>query len=107
MGWFAYPSEKLTGSKMHETKSCRQVCHKHQGKVALCSKDWCVQVYKGRLKSTGEEVALKVQRPGIGEQICIDMVLLRRLMMTVDATLPKLRLPLQVLLFLRKACPVA
>ncbi|CAL5221960.1 g4241 [Coccomyxa viridis] len=54
------------------------------------------QVYKGRLKSTGEEVALKVQRPGIGEQICIDMVLLRRLMMTVDSTLPKLRLPIQI-----------
>lgn len=54
-------------------------------------------MYKGRLKSTGEEVALKVQRPGIGEQICIDMVLLRRLMMTVDSTLPKLRLPIQVL----------
>ena len=69
--------------------------------------DQCVQVYKGRLKSTGEEVALKVQRPGIGEQICIDMVLLRRLMMTVDATLPKLRLPLQVLLFLQKAYTVA
>lgn len=60
-----------------------------------------VQVYKGRLKSTGEEVALKVQRPGIGEQICIDMVLLRRLMMTVDSTLPKLRLPIQVLICLR------
>ena len=61
----------------------------------------CMQVYKGRLKSTGEEVALKVQRPGIGEQICIDMVLLRRLMMTVDSTLPKLRLPIQVLICLR------
>ena len=60
-----------------------------------------MQVYKGRLKSTGEEVALKVQRPGIGEQICIDMVLLRRLMMTVDSTLPKLRLPIQVLICLR------
>ena len=46
-----------------------------------------------------------MQRPGIGEQICIDMVLLRRLMMTVDATLPKLRLPIQVLLFLQKAMP--
>lgn len=54
------------------------------------------QVYRGRLRSTGEEVALKVQRPGIGEQICIDMVLLRRLMLAVDSTLPKLKLPLQV-----------
>ena len=55
-----------------------------------------VQVYRGRLRSTGEEVALKVQRPGIGEQICLDMVLLRRLMMAVDTTLPKLKLPIQV-----------
>ena len=55
-----------------------------------------LQVYRGRLRSTGEEVALKVQRPGIGEQICIDMVLLRRLMMAVDATLPRLKLPIQV-----------
>ena len=56
----------------------------------------CLQVYKGKLMSTGEEVALKVQRPGIGEQICVDMVLLRRLMMAVDTTLPRLKLPLQV-----------
>ena len=55
-----------------------------------------LQVYRGKLRSTGEEVALKVQRPGIGEQICVDMVLLRRLMMAVDATLPRLKLPIQV-----------
>ena len=56
----------------------------------------CPQVYRGKLRSTGEEVALKVQRPGIGEQICVDMVLLRRLMMAVDTTLPRLKLPIQV-----------
>ena len=55
-----------------------------------------LQVYRGKLRSTGEEVALKVQRPGIGEQICVDMVLLRRLMMAVDTTLPRLKLPIQV-----------
>ncbi|EIE23034.1 ABC1-domain-containing protein [Coccomyxa subellipsoidea C-169] len=54
------------------------------------------QVYRGRLRSTGEEVALKVQRPGIGENIAIDMVLLRRLMTAFDASLPRLKLPLQV-----------
>ena len=59
----------------------------------------CLQVYRGKLRSTGEEVALKVQRPGIGEQICIDMVLLRRLMMAVDTTLPRLKLPIQVRLY--------
>lgn len=48
------------------------------------------------MRSTGEEVALKVQRPGIGENIAIDMVLLRRLMSAFDASLPRLRLPIQV-----------
>lgn len=31
------------------------------------------QVYKGVLRSTGETVAVKVQRPGIGENIAIDV----------------------------------
>ena len=44
------------------------------------------QVYRGRLK-TGEEVAVKVQRPGIGENIAFDMILLRRLMTVVDRSL--------------------
>ena len=44
------------------------------------------QVYKGVLRSTGEQVAIKVQRPGIGEAIAVDMVLLRRLMGLVDTT---------------------
>lgn len=43
------------------------------------------QVYRGVLRSTGEEVAVKVQRPGIGEGIAVDMVLLRRLVAAVDA----------------------
>ena len=38
---------------------------------------------------------MKVQRPGIGENIAIDMVLLRRLMAAFDAALPRLRLPIQ------------
>lgn len=44
------------------------------------------QVYKGKLK-TGEDVAVKVQRPGIGENIALDMILLRRLMAVVDKRL--------------------
>jgi len=44
------------------------------------------QVYKGVLRSTGEQVAIKVQRPGIGEAIALDMVLLRRLMKVVDTS---------------------
>ena len=47
------------------------------------------QVYRGRLRSTGEEVAVKVQRPGIGENIAIDMVLLRRLVAVVDDNIPQ------------------
>mmetsp|Transcript_24441 Transcript_24441/g.47860 ORF Transcript_24441/g.47860 Transcript_24441/m.47860 type:complete len:820 (+) Transcript_24441:50-2509(+) len=41
------------------------------------------QVYRGRLKS-GQDVAIKVQRPDISEGIAIDMLLLRRLILWVD-----------------------
>eukprot|EP00955_Chlamydomonas_euryale_P001019 11891-Chlamydomonas_euryale.AAC.1 len=51
------------------------------------------QVYKGRLHS-GEWVAIKVQRPSIGESIAIDMLLLRRLMGVVDANVAALSQPL-------------
>jgi predicted unusual protein kinase regulating ubiquinone biosynthesis (AarF/ABC1/UbiB family) len=52
------------------------------------------QVYKGVLRSTGEAVAVKVQRPGIGEAIAVDMVLLRRLMGAVDRYVTILSQPL-------------
>lgn len=52
------------------------------------------QVYKARLRSTGEEVAVKVQRPGIGENIAIDMVLLRRLVAAIDKNVPQISQPL-------------
>ena len=51
---------------------------------------WSVQVFRGRLRESGEEVAVKVQRPGIGEAIAVDMVLLRRFIMLVDRLLPSL-----------------
>jgi len=35
------------------------------------------QVYKGRLRSNGQQVAVKVQRPGCEEQIGIDLFILR------------------------------
>jgi aarF domain-containing kinase len=35
------------------------------------------QVYKGRLRSTGEVVAVKVQRPGVLEEISRDLYVLR------------------------------
>ena len=38
------------------------------------------QVYKATLAATGETVAVKVQRPGIGDSIAIDMLLLRQLL---------------------------
>jgi predicted unusual protein kinase regulating ubiquinone biosynthesis (AarF/ABC1/UbiB family) len=52
------------------------------------------QVYRGVLRSTGEEVAVKVQRPGIGESIAVDMVLLRRLIAAVDAHVAIIQQPL-------------
>jgi len=57
------------------------------------------QVYRGRLASTGEEVAVKVQRPQIGEAIASDMVLLRRFIKNLDQAMPRLTdLPIQPLL---------
>lgn len=50
-------------------------------------------MYKARLRSTGEVVAVKVQRPGIGENIAVDMVLLRRLVAVVDNNIPQARAP--------------
>lgn len=48
------------------------------------------QVYKGRLH-TGEVVAVKVQRPGIADNIAVDMLLLRRLMKIVDQNTSEVR----------------
>ncbi|GIL77467.1 hypothetical protein Vretimale_2971 [Volvox reticuliferus] len=47
------------------------------------------QVYRARLRD-GTDVAVKVQRPNIGESIAVDMLLLRRLMAVVDQRLPQL-----------------
>jgi predicted unusual protein kinase regulating ubiquinone biosynthesis (AarF/ABC1/UbiB family) len=52
------------------------------------------QVYKGVLRATGEAVAVKVQRPGIGESIAVDMVLLRRLIRAVDTHVAAVQQPL-------------
>ncbi len=46
-------------------------------------------MYRGRLKD-GTPIAVKVQRPSIGESIAVDMLLLRRLMAVVDKQLPQL-----------------
>jgi predicted unusual protein kinase regulating ubiquinone biosynthesis (AarF/ABC1/UbiB family) len=43
------------------------------------------QVYKARLRSTGEEVAVKVQRPGIEEAVGLDFYLVRILASFVDS----------------------
>ncbi|GBG89523.1 hypothetical protein CBR_g49313 [Chara braunii] len=45
------------------------------------------QVYKGRLRSNGALVAIKVQRPGIGESIAMDMFLVRKAAAWIDANL--------------------
>ncbi len=49
------------------------------------------QVYKGKLKSTGEEVAVKVQRPDLREGITIDLYILRRLAGWVQRTFKRVR----------------
>jgi predicted unusual protein kinase regulating ubiquinone biosynthesis (AarF/ABC1/UbiB family) len=38
-----------------------------------------VQVYRGRLRVGGREVAVKVQRPGVRESIALDIYILRAL----------------------------
>jgi predicted unusual protein kinase regulating ubiquinone biosynthesis (AarF/ABC1/UbiB family) len=48
------------------------------------------QVYKGRLK-TGEEVAVKVQRPDLREIITIDLYILRRLAAWVQRSVKRVR----------------
>ena len=48
------------------------------------------QVYRGTLASTGEEVAIKVQRPGIASSLAMDMLLLRRFAGALDAGAPAL-----------------
>lgn len=52
------------------------------------------QVYKATLAATGETVAVKVQRPGIGDSIAIDMLLLRQLLDVVDKNQDFLAQPL-------------
>merc|ERR1719507_1018685 len=37
------------------------------------------QVYRGKLRHTGEEVAVKVQRPGLRSRLCVDMYIFRQL----------------------------
>jgi len=48
------------------------------------------QVYKGRLK-TGEEVAIKVQRPDLRERITIDLYILRKLAAWVQRNVKRVR----------------
>lgn len=54
---------------------CRGACiqWKTKGNFQEQKRCACQQVYKGVLRSTGEAVAVKVQRPGIGENIAIDV----------------------------------
>ncbi|MGP1373494.1 MAG: ABC1 kinase family protein [Almyronema sp.] len=48
------------------------------------------QVYKGRLK-TGETVAIKVQRPGLAQQIALDLYILRQLAKLTDKYVSRVR----------------
>ncbi len=48
------------------------------------------QVYKGRLK-TGEAVAIKVQRPGLAQQIAVDLYILRQISKLADKYVSRVR----------------
>ncbi|MEM6423585.1 MAG: AarF/ABC1/UbiB kinase family protein [Cyanobacteria bacterium P01_D01_bin.128] len=48
------------------------------------------QVYRGRLKS-GEEVAVKVQRPGLAQQITLDIYILRQIAQLANRFVPQIR----------------
>lgn len=48
------------------------------------------QVYKVKLKATGEELALKVQRPDILDTVSLDLCLLRKIAITLKK-LPQFR----------------
>ncbi|MEO0532969.1 MAG: AarF/ABC1/UbiB kinase family protein [Cyanobacteria bacterium P01_A01_bin.123] len=48
------------------------------------------QVYRGRLK-TGEEVAVKVQRPGLAQRITLDIYILRQLARLATRLIPQVR----------------
>jgi aarF domain-containing kinase len=51
------------------------------------------QVYRGRLKPEfgGREVAVKVQRPDVLEQVCLDLYLMRQAAEAISA-LPEVRI---------------
>lgn len=55
------------------------------------------QVYKARLRETGEVVAVKVQRPGVLEGICLDLYILR-LMAGASQRLPNVHSDLEAVL---------
>ena len=44
------------------------------------------QVYRAKLKETGEEVALKIQRPGILETVSLDLCLIRKVCILLQPT---------------------
>ena len=87
-----HPFKRLSGATVR-VQQCGSLCSwLARWKTLSChvTETRCCQVYRGVLRSTGEEVAVKVQRPGIGERIALDMVLLRRFIGQVDRFLPSL-----------------
>jgi hypothetical protein len=50
----------------------------HRPYIHVCTRiKSSIQVYRARLKGGGEEVAVKVQRPGVVEAIALDTYILR------------------------------
>ena len=59
------------------TLACSLCSHLHPAAPA-CAAASLGQVYRGVLRSTGEAVAVKVQRPGVAASIALDVFVLRQ-----------------------------
>ncbi|CAE7733332.1 unnamed protein product [Symbiodinium pilosum] len=75
--------EGLTTGQSRDAESAALFAALTEEPVAAAS---LAQVYRGRL-ADGTEVAVKVQRPGLAEQVGLDFYVLRRILSTVNAVL--------------------
>ena len=100
--WVARPCRQVliteggfrTGTHIQRLYSCDcnspafvSIQHRHAHRYCVKVQKWqkrttfsCGQVYKGTLRSSGQAVAVKVQRPGVREQIAMDVFILRNLL---------------------------
>jgi len=60
----------------------------HPGSLTRVAAASLGQVYRGRLLSTGESVAVKVQRPGISSAVSLDLYIARLICQAADVLVP-------------------